>query len=118
MSERARELAGGLTHPQRDAVLTTRTAFPSKSSGTIAFPSTIVLNRSAEPIAMAGPVSRFFDPSPPSTSPPPPAAADKHLVLVLVPTTARVLFKCRRPCSPYGVGIGVSGDVDACCGCR
>lgn len=47
-------------------MLTTRTAFPSKSSGTIGFPSTIVSNLSADPSAMAGPVS--FAPAPPGAS--------------------------------------------------
>lgn len=104
-------------------MLTTRTAFPSKSSGTIGFPSTIALNLNADPIAMAGPVSRSFDPAPPSPpSPPPappapPAAADATKLLVpwlIAPAAIRrrsgdTRCGCRRWQSDGKIDDGVGG---------
>lgn len=55
------------THPHREAVLTTRTAFPSKSFGVIGFPSTIVLKLNVEPTS-------------PATAPTPPPASELPLL--------------------------------------
>lgn len=65
------------THPQRDAVFTTRTAFPSKSFGDIGLPSTIVRKLNVEPI------------SPPPPSPPALRASEqsRRASAVLLATT-------------------------------